>query len=452
MAGFLGTRVGRWLAAVIGATLLIAAALVIGREIPGRPVIALAAVAVVLALGVTAADAALIPLLLLPVVFVIHRVSAGALDLSISDAALGLATLVALVFTKRPFSAPLRNLLWLTVLYQFATLFTVVANPFLANAVEWVHAWTLVGGALVVGWTIGRGGHARAGLTLVMVTALVLAMITIAQGLRQYAGGDFQPVYVSWPYGMHKNFIGTVVAFAAVVAYARPVWLGWPRRWSLSVFWILAVAIAFTQSRQAIMGLGVALLLIALRGDRHRRRSKVIVVAVIPALFFVGTLVKDQLASGNAFNSANQRLTWFQDTLTAWERSPWVGYGLRFWNQPGAPLHFQPPNAELEVLASAGIIGLLGFLALVLGVLIVLWRIDPAYGTLAVAVVLSRFVQGQFDLFWVAGQVSVPFVVAGICLGVLELRNEGQEPSQRLVRAGLPAAVPPGPIPAETPR
>ena len=30
---------------------------------------------------------------------------------------------------------------------------------------------------------------------------------------------------------------------------------------------------------------------------------------------------------------------------------------------------------------------------------------------------LSRFVQSQFDLFWTAVQVSVPFVIAGICLG-----------------------------------
>ncbi len=45
-----------------------------------------------------------------------------------------------------------------------ATLFTVVANPYLLNAVEWFHAWLLVAGALVVGWAVGRAGYARAGL------------------------------------------------------------------------------------------------------------------------------------------------------------------------------------------------------------------------------------------------------------------------------------------------
>ncbi len=28
-------------------------------------------------------------------------------------------------------------------------------------------------------------------------------------------------------------------------------------------------------------------------------------------------------------------------------------------------------------------------------------------------------VQAQFDLFWVAAQVSIPFVIAGICLGAM---------------------------------
>lgn len=30
---------------------------------------------------------------------------------------------------------------------------------------------------------------------------------------------------------------------------------------------------------------------------------------------------------------------------------------------------------------------------------------------------LLRIVQAQFDLFWVAAQVSVPFFIVGICLG-----------------------------------
>ena len=75
----------------------------------------------------------------------------------------------------------------------------------------------------------------------------------------------------------------------------------------------------------------------------------------------------------------------------------------------------QPGRGFLvEVLASAGIVGLVGFLIMWIGVLVVLWHVDPRFGTLAFAIVFCRLVQAQFDLFWVAVQVSVPFVVAGI--------------------------------------
>jgi hypothetical protein len=39
---------------------------------------------------------------------------------------------------------------------------------------------------------------------------------------------------------------------------------------------------------------------------------------------------------------------------------------------------------------------------------------------------LGRFVQSQFDLFWVTAQVSIPFLVAGLCLGQL-VHDTGQD-------------------------
>jgi hypothetical protein len=58
--------------------------------------------------------------------------------------------------------------------------------------------------------------------------------------------------------------------------------------------------------------------------------------------------------------------------------------------------------------------------------LVVLWRLDPAFGTLAFALVLARFLQGQLDLFWIAVQVPLPFLVAGICLA---LQNQAAGPA-----------------------
>src|SRR5690606_22799085 len=115
------------------------------------------------------------------------RVGGGGLDLTISDAVLALAFWPAVLLSPRPFSKELRALLWLNAVYQAMTLFTVVANPFLANTVEWFHAWLLVSGALVVGWAVGATGHARLGLTLFLLACLALAVPTIVQGALQVA-------------------------------------------------------------------------------------------------------------------------------------------------------------------------------------------------------------------------------------------------------------------------
>ena len=136
-----------------------------------------------------------------------------------------------------------------------------------------------------------------------------------------------------------------------------------------------------------------------------------------PLVLFVTNLVQDQVQSGNQFNSVFQRLTWFQDSMTVWSSDPWFGVGLRWWYTDRFPFQFQPPNAEIEVLTSAGVLGLAAFVMLMVVSLRVAWKLDPAYGSLAVAVLVSRLVQGQFDLFWSAVQGSVPFVVLGICLG-----------------------------------
>lgn len=409
-------RVLGWVVAVpIVAVLLVQ----VGRMVPDQPIVAALAALTVLAFGISLAEPAVIPLIALPMLVIVTRIGGESVNLSVSDAVLFAAFWPAVFLGKRPFSPPMRSLLWLSALYQVATLFTVVANPYLLNAVEWFHAWLLVGGALVVGWAVGRAGYGRLGLSLVLLVSTALAVATLVQAAFQYLGGDFGPVYVSWPYGMHKNFVGTVLAFAAVIAYARPVWAGWSRRFAFTVFWTCAAGAAVTQSRQAIVSLGVAVFVISVRSDPVRRRSKMILLAVIPAVFLVASLVRDEVAQGNVHSSVFQRLTWFEDTMAVWGSSPIFGAGLRYWTAGRTEFGFQPPNAELEVLASAGVVGLIGFLVLLIGALVVLWRVDPRYGTLAFTILLTRVVQGQLDLFWVAVQVSIPFAVVGVCLGAL---------------------------------
>ena len=402
----------------LGLAVLLTVLVGVGLLVPSHPRLAVVGAVSVLALGIASISPSFIPLLCIPLLILVARVSVGGVQLSVSDVALAAATIPAVAFGQRPYSTPMRTLLWLNAGYQFATLFTVVNNPYTANAVEWVHAWFLISGALVVGWTVGRSGAGRLGLTLLMGSIILLALVTLVQATRQYLTGDFSEVYVTWPYDMHKNFVGTICAIGATIAYVRPEWMRWSSRVALPVFAFLVAAILVTQSRQALIGLVAALVVVVLRTRSDRRRSKLVLLLTVPALVGVTVMVRDQVRSGNQFNSVFQRLNWFQDSLTVWGTDPWFGAGLRWWYTDRFTVRFQPPNAEIEVLTTAGVVGLVAFLVMIVGSLVVLGRMEPLYGTLALAVLVCRLAQTQFDLYWVASQASIPLVVVGICLGM----------------------------------
>lgn len=392
-------------------------ALVVGYALPQRPMLVVAGVFLILVMVVALAQPMLLPVVAMPVVVVVSRFGAGGVEMTISDWMLGLAFWPAVLFGRRPLSPELRSLLWLNAAYQALTIFTLIVNPYLANTVEWFHAWLLVSGALIVGWAVGAAGYARLGVKLFLAACVALALPTIAQALMQYAQGDFSEVYPRWPWPMHKNFIGNLLGIAAVVVYARPRWLGLSRRWAIPVLLIFLAAMAASQARQALVGLAIGLLVVSLRKHGERRRATVAMATALPIGYIVLTMIRDQIASGNIHNSWFQRLEWYAESVAIWREAPLFGHGLRYWTQPDAPGQFQPPNAFLEVMASTGLAGLLGFVVLWIGIVVVLTRMNPAFGTLALALALTRLGQSMFDLFWVSIAVSVPFLLIGVCLG-----------------------------------
>ena len=405
-----------WMWAAFAIPLLLA----LGALAAERPRYGVIVAVLILIVGLSSITPAAVPILAMPALVVIERVGSGAVELSISDMMLFAAFWPALFLSPKPFSRPIRQILWLSATYQLATLFTVITNRYTANTVEWFHAWLLVSGALIVGWAVGRSGYASTGLRLLVLACVIIALLTCLQFAANASHGDFGPVFLNVPWGMHKNFIGCVLAFGAVISYARPLWLRWSPMFSYSCFALLCAGVLASQARQALISLGVAIVVLVLRKDPDRRRSRWILLAFVPAMLLVASVVQAQLQEDNQFNSSYQRLTWYEQSLQVFHQLPWFGAGLRWWYTDRFPFAFQPPNAELEVLTSAGIIGLIGFLVLFGGILIVLWRINPRYGTLAFAVVLTRLVQGQFDLFWIAAQVPIPLAVAGVCLGAME--------------------------------
>ena len=170
----------RWVLAAFGA--VAATYFILERGVVGGATLAIVIGGFVIAAALTASKPLAIALFAMPGLLVAQRIGLGGGDLSVSDAALAAAFGTALLLGQRPYSRPLRQLLLINLVYQFATLFTVIVNPYALNTVEWFHAWLLVSGALIVGWALGAAGYARLALSLIVFTACVFAVATLVAG------------------------------------------------------------------------------------------------------------------------------------------------------------------------------------------------------------------------------------------------------------------------------
>ena len=402
-------RGARWLATV--AALGVVAGL--GYFSTSRPSLALAVAAAILGIGALSVDMVVLPLLAFPCMLVLVRVGA---TLSASDLVLFLASLIALTQVRTRLPHELRNLLWVAVVYQATLIPTLIRNRYPADYIEWAHELLLVGGSLLVGWTVGNSGRARLAVGMyVAPVALLAAWAAVLAPLRHFAPIDLL--------NFQKNALGDIFAFAAVIGYARPEWLGWRARTGNGVALLCALGALAVQSRQGMVSLVAGVAIVALRAHAPARRSRLILLGTVPLLVTAYLATASQLASGNRFDSTHQRLLWYAESVDIWRTSRLVGVGLRWWYTGRFGVSFQPPNAEYEMLSSAGLIGLAGFVATSLAALWLLWRLDPRYGTLAFAIVATRLVQGQLDLFWVASQSSFPWLIAGLSLGVQSTRH-----------------------------
>ncbi|HEY2642586.1 MAG TPA: O-antigen ligase family protein [Galbitalea sp.] len=420
----------------IAVILIAAVAIALGVLSASASDYALLAACGVLLFGVGAVDLSLIPVLALPATLIVARVGG---ILTVSDLVLAIASLIAMLMLRRRGAVTMQPMIWVGVVYLAFLIPTLILNRYAANYIEWAHELFLVIGSLIVGFVIGREGKAPMALGIYVAACSVIGLVAGFTSLTGFAvTGRFDPVYLG---DLHKNTIGGMLAVATVIAAARPVWLGWSRRWAYIALGCCAIGVIASQSRQGLVAALVGIIIISLRPRiRDGRRGRLIWLVAIPVVIFVIIQVNEQLSSGNPFNSANQRLAWFAESIAIWKTSPIFGVGLRWWYTDRFGVDFQPPNAEFEMLTSAGIVGLVGFLLLFGVAAWLLSKMNPVYGTVAFAVIATRFTQTQFDLYWVAGQASVLWIVAGISYGVME-----RDRAMGIIRPGaITRAVLPG--------
>jgi hypothetical protein len=88
----------------------------------------------------------------------------------------------------------------------------------------------------------------------------------------------------------------------------------------------------------------------------------------------------------------------------------------------------------IDNLASTGIVGSLAFVFMVVVTLRALYRLPYAIGTLGLVVLLSHYVDGMFDIFWIGASSVTPLIIAGISLGMADLQQTGD--GSRLTQRG----------------
>jgi hypothetical protein len=396
---------------------------------------AVLAAVVVLCVGLAVFEPTILPGAAIVGTLVLERIAGASTNLSMSDALLFVGTLSALIVFRSTEDRDLKALLGLVAIYEAMMVVPVLDNPYRADFIEWGHELFLAGGALICGWVVARKGHARLALGAFLVGACVISLWAAALSPLHH----FHPAYL--PGGYQKNAIGDLVAFATLAAYANPTYLALSPRIRRFVIFATLLGIAASQSRQAEIGLIVSILFVLHRRGGLRKQGKLIALMTVPALVYIGSKVQHQTVSTNQFNSVHQRLSWYHDSLAIFHVSPWIGVGLRWWYTNRFSFSFQPPNGELEMLTSGGLLGLCGFLILNLGALRRLRRIDWEYGTLAFAAVLMRFTQGQFDIFWVAGSAAIPWLLSGVALGARTRARQHAADDSRLAAKVRPSSV-----------
>jgi hypothetical protein len=392
-------------------------ALAVGGLVSPHQKTALLLVALALGAGIVVVDPTLVLVVAVPGTLLVQRLGGGGQGSSIdfSDVVLILATLIALPAVNWERARYLGAAVGWAVLYEAVLLLSVVDNPNSHGIIEWGHRLFLVAGAMVVGWVIATNGRAKQAVRLLLLGSILLALFTLEHAVTLH----FQPA--QWG-AYQKNYIGSMMWMAVALAHLNPPWARLSVRLARVTKYLCLAALFATQSKQAIIALVVVIFVATLRLRSLRRRSKAILLALGPLVVFSYVVVVAQLKKyeHHGYNSIKERSIAYTVALHVWHLNPLLGQGPRWWYLVHFNGDIQPPNILLESLTESGVIGSIALIALIVGVVVLLARLPRQVGTIAMIFVLGRAVEGIFDLYWSSANGALPWLVAGMALGVAD--------------------------------
>jgi polysaccharide biosynthesis protein PslJ len=349
----------------------------------------------------------------LPANYAYWRVGPASLDLSLADVVVLAAIVAAIPFVPWR-SASLHRFERLFAWYLAIMTVCVMATPTRVGVLELFHRTTMVLGAVLIGSAIGVTGRAGLALKIMFFVSGTVAL----EAIRQTLASNLSPAY---PFGIHKNGAGALLAFTIVITLTTRTITQIPRL----VYFLMQVlylgGLLSTQARGAIIALTVAFLVAVVRGDGVSRNPFLvggIAVVTTVALKTFSSLANDP--GTDQFSSVNSRVVTYEAATKIWSRNKIFGGGIKFWRDPrfnGAVGFGEPHNVVISALAETGVVGLAAFLLFVAAVSWTLAKLKTPIGSAAFLVFVARFVETQFGIFWVANTGSFAWLMVGLAIG-----------------------------------
>lgn len=360
-----------------------------------------------------------------PSTFGYWRVGPAMLDMSLADAMTVIGALAALPFVPWR-NRTLRPLLVVLAFYAGVAAVSVVGSPSVPAAFEVAHRVVMVAGPVFIGSALAVLGRARLALRLFLAACMFVAAAAVAATVSS----GLEPAY---PFGMHKNAVGALLASGLLTLVTARSVVALPRLPTLVVGVVIFAGMLASQSRGAALGLAAASAIYLFRhgGRRWVRIAPVILVISIGMLLFaILSFDAEQSALQGTpaaqHSSYNTRVRSYEYAIErAWSPNPLFGSGPRWFNQPET-LAEVPHNLVVQELSETGLAGL-GALTLLLGtIFVVTWRMRTPLGDAGFLVLAERVLDSMLGILWVAGTGTLPFLVVGLAVGDDEVRRRDE--------------------------
>jgi hypothetical protein len=206
---------------------------------------------------------------------------------------------------------------------------------------------------------------------------------------------------------------------------------------------LLILGLALTASRGSILALAVGLLILSLiYGGRSRRilvaRTLVILLAGLAVYPLLPSNITAHLtnfsgAAGTAGGYAiDIRYQYDHDAEQLIAEHPWTGVGVGNYlagSAAAGTLTTDPHEVILLEAAEGGYVFAAGFVLLIAGAALALWRMRRVeLAPVAVAVLLATAAHGLVDVFWVRGTPVLGFLLVGMACGLAAQRHTQPPP------------------------